>query len=97
LFGSQRYHERRATGRSRAASPAAVLRGEVRLVAATATRLHPPTVAALGRVSRDRWSDLRGRLDQRRHARTLRARFRRDPATYLAALEQQACQPALPS
>ncbi len=96
LFGSQRYHERRATGR-RAASPAAVLRGEVRLVAATATRLHPPTVAALGRVSRDRWSDLRGRLDQRRHARTLRARFRRDPATYLAALEQQACQPALPS
>ena len=96
LFGSQRYHERRATGR-RAASPAAVLRGEVRLVAATATRLHPPTVAALGHVSRDRWSDLRARLDQRRHARTLRARFRRDPATYLAALEQQACQPALPS
>ena len=28
LFGSQRYHERRATGR-KAASPAAVLRGEV--------------------------------------------------------------------
>jgi hypothetical protein len=74
-----------------------VLRGEVRLVAATATRLHPPTVAALGRVSRDRWSDLRGRFDQRRHARTLRTRFRRDPAAYLASLEQQACQPALPT
>jgi hypothetical protein len=96
LFGSQRYHERRATGR-KTASPAAVLRGEVRLVAATATRLHPPTVAALGRVSRDRWSDLRGRFDQRRHARTLRTRFRRDPAAYLASLEQQACQPALPA
>jgi hypothetical protein len=96
LFGSQRYHERRATGR-KTASPAAVLRGEVRLVAATATRLHPPTVAALGRVSRDRWSDLRGRFDQRRHARTLRTRFRRDPAAYLASLEQQACQPALPT
>jgi hypothetical protein len=96
LFGSQRYHERRATGR-RAASPAAVLRGEVRLIAATATRLHPPTVAALGRVSRDRWSDLRGRLDQRRRARTLRTRFRRDPAAYLAALEQQACQSTLPA
>src|SRR3712207_9435478 len=41
LFGSQRYHERRATGR-KAASPAAVLRGEVRLIAATATRLCPP-------------------------------------------------------
>ena len=36
LFGSQRYHERRATGR-KAASPAIVLRGEVRVIAATAT------------------------------------------------------------
>jgi hypothetical protein len=96
LFGSQRYHERRATGR-RAASPAAVLRGEVRLIAATATRLHPPTSRDLGRVSRNRWRDLRERLDQRRHARTQRARFRRNPAAYLTALEQQACQPALPS
>ena len=42
LFGSQRYHERRATGR-KAASPAAVLRGEVRLIAATATRIRPPS------------------------------------------------------
>ena len=96
LFGSQRYHERRATGR-RAASPAAVLRGEVRLIAATATRLHPPTPRDLGRVSRERWRDLRERLDQRRRARTLRTRFRRNPAAYLAALEQQACQPALPA
>ena len=47
LFASQRYHERRATGR-RGASPAAVLRGEVRLIAATATRLHPPTSRTLG-------------------------------------------------
>jgi hypothetical protein len=96
LFGSQRYHERRASGR-RAASPAAVLRGEVRLIAATATRLRPPNPRDLGHVSRDRWRDLRARLDKRRHARTLRIRFRRDPAAYLAALEQQACQPALPS
>ncbi len=96
LFGSQRYHERRATGR-RAASPAAVLRGEVRLIAATATRLRPPTVTDLGRVSRDRWRELRQRLEQRRQARTLRTRFRRDPGAYLAALEQRACQPALPT
>jgi hypothetical protein len=96
LFGSQRHHERRATGR-RAASPAAVLRGEVRLIAAVATRLHPPTSRDLGRVSRERWRDLRRRLDQRRQARTLRTRFRRDPTAYLAALEQQACQPALPT
>ncbi len=96
LFGAQRYHERRANGR-KAASPAAVLRGEVRLIAATATRLHPPAPRDLGRVSRDRWRALRERLDQRRHARTLRTRFRRDPTAYLAALEQQACQPTLPA
>ena len=96
LFGSQRYHERRATGR-KAASPAAVLRGEVRLIAATATRLRPPTARDLGRVSRERWRDLRERLDRRRHARTLRTRFRRDPDAYLAALEKQACQPTLPA
>ena len=96
LFGSQRHHERRSTGR-KMASPAAVLRGEVRLIAATATRLHPPEARDLGRVSRDRWRGLRERLDQRRHARTLRARFRRDPGAYLAALEQQACQSALPT
>ncbi len=96
LFGSQRHHERRATGR-KMASPAAVLRGEVRLIAATATRLHPPEARDLGRVSRDRWRGLRERLDQRRHARSLRPRFRRDPGAYLAALEQQACQSALPT
>jgi len=96
LFGSQRHHERRASGR-KAASPAAVLRGEVRLIAATATRLRQPAARELGRVNRDAWTELRRRLDQRRHARTLRTRFRRDPDTYLAALEQQACQPALPS
>ena len=96
VFGSQRYHERRATGR-KMASPAAVLRGEVRVIAATATRLHPPTARELGRVSRKRWANLRRRLAPRRQARTLRTRFRRDPEAYLAALEQQACQPALPA
>jgi hypothetical protein len=96
LFGSQRYHERRATGR-RGASPAAVLRGEVRVIAATATRAHPPTTRDLGRVSQARWRDLRRRLEPRRQARTLRTRFRRDPEAYLAALEQQARQPALPA
>ena len=96
LFGSQRYHERRATGR-KAASPAAVLRGEVRLFAATATRHCPPAARELGRVSRERWSELRQRLEQRRSARTLRTRFRRNPEAYLAQLEQVACQPNLPA
>ena len=96
LFGSQRYHERRTTGR-KAASPAAVLRGEVRLIAATTTRLRIPTVRELGRVSRQRWAELRQRLEHRRRARTLRTRFRRDPDAYLAALEHQACQSTLPA
>ncbi len=47
LFGAQRYRERRASGR-KAASPATVLRGEVRLIAATATRLRP--------ISRASWA-----------------------------------------
>ena len=96
LFGSQRYHERRATGR-KAASPAAVLRGEVRLIAATTTRLHPPTASELGRVNADKWRDLRQRLNLRRHARTLRTRFRRNPDDYLTELEKKACQPTLPA
>jgi hypothetical protein len=96
MFGSQRYHERRATGR-KMASPAIVLRGEVRVIAAIATRLHPPTARELGRVNRKLWDDLRRRFDTRRQARTLRTRFRRNPEAYLAALEQKACQPALPA
>ena len=95
LFGSQRYHERRATGR-KAASPAVVLRGEVRLIAAIATRRHPTAARDLGRVSHERWHELR-RLEQRRHARTLRTRFRRDPQAYLAELEQAARQLTLPA
>ena len=79
------------------ASPATVLRGEVRVIAAIATRLHPPTAGELGRVDRQRWRDLRRRLEPRRHARTLRTRFRRDPAAYLAELERKVCQPALPA
>jgi hypothetical protein len=96
LFGSQRYHERRATGR-RTAAPGAVLRGSVRLIAATATRVQAPTARDLGAANREHWRSLRQRLERGRRARTLRTRFRHDPAAYLAALELQACQLALPS
>jgi hypothetical protein len=95
-FGSQRYHERRATGR-KAASPAAVLRGKARLVASIATRRYAPSGPDLGCVDRERWKDLRQRLDRRRQARTLRTRFRHDPATYLAELEEKARQLTLPA
>src|SRR5215212_2373506 len=96
LFGASRYHERRATGR-KTASPAVVLRGSVRLVAATATRLNPPSVPELAGVDRQRWRELRQELDRRRHTRTLQTRFRRDPEAYLAALESHAKQLILPS
>ena len=95
-FGSHRYHERRASGR-KTASPALVLRGEARLIAAIATRQHPPSGADLGRVDRQRWNQLRQRLDHRRQARTLRTRFRRNPDAYLAELEQKASQLTLPT
>jgi hypothetical protein len=96
LFGSQRSHERRATGRKTAA-PSAVLRGSVRLIAATATRVQAPTARDLGAANREHWRSLRQRLERGRRARTLRTRFRHDPAAYLAALEQQAGQLTLPS
>jgi len=96
LFGSQRYHERRATGR-KTASPGAVLRGSVRLLAGLTTRLQAPSSRDLGRVDYGRWYNLRRQLEFRRQARTARTRFRRDPDAYLAALEHQAEQPTLPS
>ena len=95
-FGSQRYHERRASGR-KTASPAVVLRGEARLIAAVATRQHPPSGADLGDVDREQSNELRQRLDHIPQARILRTRFRRDPDAYLAELEQKACQLTLPS
>ena len=95
LFGSYRYHERRTTGR-KAASPATVLRGAVRLLAATATRGRLVTAAELARANRQRWRELRAQLEQRRRARVQRTRFRRNPAQYLADLEQLAEQLFLP-
>jgi hypothetical protein len=94
LFGSQRHHERRATGR-KGASPSLVLRGPVRLLAATVTRLRPVEPCDLARSDRQAWRRLRGRLERRRHSRTLRTRFRRDPEAYLRDLEHQLRQPTL--
>ena len=96
LFGSYRYHERRTTGR-KVASPATVLRGAVRLLAATATRGRLVTAHELARANRQRWKELRAQLERRRRARVQRTRFRRNPEQYLSNLEQLADQLALPS
>jgi hypothetical protein len=96
LFGSHRYHERRASGR-KGASPALVLRGAARLLAATATRQRRYTAKELAEVSRAGWARLRGELETRRQRRTERTRFRRDPQAFLSQLEERLLQPALPS
>ncbi|CAM3263680.1 hypothetical protein ACLBXJ_28040 [Methylobacterium mesophilicum] len=88
-FGSQGYHERRATGR-KTASLGAVLRGAVRLVAGIGTRAQVLSRRDLCRVDRARLQDLRRSLDHRRQARVARTRFRRDPDAYLTALKRQA-------
>jgi hypothetical protein len=94
-FGAHRYHERRATGR-KGASPALVLRGSVRLVAATATRLRVFAAEELAPEDVDAWKALRQELAIRRQRRTLRHRFRRDPGAYLMQLEAALLQLTLP-
>jgi hypothetical protein len=96
LFGSYRRHERRSTGR-KANSSATVLRGPVRLLAALASRLQRQDASDLAGADRQRWREVRASLERCRHARVLRARFRRDPAAYLSRLEQLLCQPTLPA
>jgi hypothetical protein len=91
LFGSHRYHERRASGR-KGASPTLVLRGRVRLVAGWATRQGPVSTDDLAGADRFAWRELRQELDHRRQQRTDRRRFRHDPQAYLAALENKLAQ-----
>ena len=95
LFGSHRYHERRASGR-KGASPALVLRGSARLIAGLATRQREVSVADLAAADRDSWRDLRAELDRRRQRRVDRHRFRRDPDGYLRGLEAKLNQSGLP-
>jgi hypothetical protein len=95
FFGAYRYHERRATGR-KAASPALVLNGAVRVIAAAATRRHPYSAADLVPENVRGWQALRQERETRRQQRTLRRRFRRDPISYLAQLETHFLQLILP-
>jgi hypothetical protein len=94
-FGSHRYHERRATGR-KGASPALVLRGSARLVAGLATRSREVTAADLAGADRGAWARLRAELEHRRERRVERRQFRRDPHSYLEALEHKLNQSRLP-
>ena len=95
FFGAYRYHDRRTTGR-KVASPSLVLNGSVGIIAAVATRLHPYSAADLAPENIKAWQELRQAREIRRQQRTLRRRFRRDPASYLAKLEANLLQLILP-
>jgi len=100
VFGIARHHERRTTGR-KGASPALVVRGAVRVLAAVASqqRARPFGEAEIrphGPPDLARWRTLRAQLTRRHEARRAQRRFRRQPATYLATLETQLRQSSLP-
>jgi hypothetical protein len=88
-FGSVRYHERRASGRI-VASPSLVTDGSMRVPAALYTRAAPVTVHMLASVPHQRWRERRAEMERQHEARRQRSRFRRDPQTYLAELENTA-------
>jgi hypothetical protein len=95
LFGSHRYHERRATGR-RGASPSLVVRGSARLIAAVATRTTRYTAADLAACCPLAWKALRATLAGRAQTRLHQRRFRQDPQAYLHDLENRLFKLTLP-
>jgi hypothetical protein len=86
-FGSVRYHERRASGR-KGASPAMVVRGSVRMVAAVVTPTEGFVAQDIRPTDIERWRSLRASLERRRESRRAQLRFRRDPEAYLGSLEE---------
>ncbi len=97
IFGAQRYHERRASGR-KVASPGPVVRGSVRLAAATATRLRGAVRGEdLAPSDLSVWRELRSGLERRQGVRCQGHRFRHDPQAYLRKLEKALIKGVLPS
>jgi hypothetical protein len=95
FFGSHRYHERRASGRS-VASAGTVVRGSVRIVASAATRMGPVAAADLIPSDLGAWRSLRAELEARQRGRTLGRRFRSDSDGFLRSLESALIKSALP-
>ena len=90
-FGVARVHERRATGR-RGAIPGVVVRGSVRVMTAVTSTQQLFSVEELRPRDYQRWHDLRRHLQQREEARRQQWRFRKHPASYLAAIEARLLQ-----
>jgi len=95
FFGTARHVERRVTGRKRA-SPTLVVRGSVRVVAAGASRIMSVSAEELRPSNVTAWRALRQTLNYRHEGRRRQLRFRRDPQTYLASLEQILFRSVLP-
>jgi hypothetical protein len=96
LFGSYRYHERRATGRKHA-SAGLVVKGGPRILAGLATRQRPEEGLALPQGYVPAWQQVRAELEKRKEARRQQFRFRRNPDIYLNKLEKLLLQLSLPS
>ena len=94
-FGSARRYERRISGQ-KSASPGLVIRGQVRLVAAAATRNNVITPQDLQPTDVENWRALRQRLETRHESRRLQSRFRRAPQACLAQLETERDKLILP-
>ncbi len=88
VFGKWRHHQRRCTGR-KVAPATAVTRGAVQLVAALATQVRSYSASELASVDPIAWQQVREQLKAHQHKRVQQRRFRQNPATYLAELEQQ--------
>ena len=73
------------------------MRGPVRVVAALALRRQCFLPRALFLQDPEAWYTMREQLDSRREARRKQLRFRKDPAAYLAALEEILLKTGLPS
>jgi hypothetical protein len=95
VVGQLRYGERRASGR-RGAIAALVVRGPVRVLTALALRRQCFLPRALLLHDYEAWYTMREHLTLRREARRQQLRFRKDPAAYLAALEEILLKTSLP-
>lgn len=96
VFGSTRYHERRATGRKQA-SPGLVVRGAVRIVASVASQRCHFTGPELQPGNLAQWRALRHQVESRHEARREQYRFRKNPVEYLATLEEKLYQQPMQS
>lgn len=86
LFGAYRHYERRERAQ-KVASSTVVVRGKVRIVTATATRIRRSEATKLAPADLDAWQALRRDLEGRQGLRVLGQRCRKKRRAYLRRLE----------